>query len=200
MPSNMVKKKTPIIGSSNSNLLHHRFRSSNKLRLLSKYILTLIVVLFFIGQSHAQRMMILQRGGNQKSRIVYEVGDEIKYRQKGVDYFFEDVIREIHRDFLVLTDNIIRPEDIAVVDIRRTDPRNHTIRNLSALAFSAGALWLTAETINSLYIDGRLQYSNTGLILAGSLFTGSAIISLSKYRYFKHEGRNKIQIIILEED
>lgn len=144
--------------------------------------------------------MILQKGGNQKSRMVYEEGDVLIYRQKGVEYFYEDIIREIHRDFLVLTDNVLRPEDIEIIDIRRKDERNQTIRNLSALSFSAGALLLTVETINSILIDGRLSYSSGGLIIASSLFASGAIISLSKYRYFRNRGRNKIQIIYLDAD
>ncbi|KEO74770.1 hypothetical protein EL17_03585 [Anditalea andensis] len=143
--------------------------------------------------------MLLQRGSNQKTRIIYEEGEQLVYRQKGMDYFYEDVIREIHADFIVLAENIIKPEEIEIIDIRAKDERNHTIRNISALAFSAGALVLTAETINSLYMDGSLRYSTGGLILAGSLFGGSAIISLSKYRYFRPGGRNKIQLIQLED-
>jgi hypothetical protein len=165
---------------------------------LAKSLIILLLIILCVGESHAQRIMLLQRGGNQKTRIIYKEGEQLVYRQKGVDYFFEDVIREIHTDFLVLTDNIIRPDQIEVIDIRRKDERNQTIRNLSALAYSAGALVLTAETINSLYIDGSLSYSTGGLLIAGSLFAGGAIISLTKYRYFRHQGRNKIQLIRLE--
>ena len=166
---------------------------------MAKFILSFFLIILCVCESHAQRIMLLQRGSNQKTTIIYKEGEPIVYRQKGVDFFYDDVIREIHNDFIVLNDNIIRPEEIEVIDIRRKDERNHTIRNLSALAFSAGALVLTAETINSLYIDGRLRYSNTGLIIAGSLFASNAVISLSKYKYFRHRGKNKIQLIQLEE-
>jgi len=166
---------------------------------LAKFILSFFLIILCVGESYAQRIMLLQRGSNQKSRIIYKEGEQLIYRQKGLDYFFDDVIREIHNDFIVLTDNIIRPEEIEVIDIRRKDERNHTIRNISALAFSAGALVLTAETINSLYLDGALRYSTGGLMIAGTLFASSAIISLSKYKYFRHQGRNKIQLIRLEE-
>jgi len=167
---------------------------------LAKSLITLFLIIICVGESHAQRIMLLQRGGNQKTRIIYKEGEQLVYRQKGVDYFYEDVILEIHNDFLVLTDNIIRSEEIEVIDIRNKDERNQTIRNISALAYSAGLLVLTAETINSLYIDGSLRYSTGGLIIAGSLFTGGAIISMTKYRYFRHKGRNKIQLIRLETD
>jgi len=167
---------------------------------LAKYIITLLLLTLCAGESYAQRMMLLQRGGNQKTRIIYQEGEQLIYRQKGVNYFYEDVIREIHSDFLVLTDNIIRPEEIEVIDIRRKDERNQTLKNISTLAYSAGALVLTIETINSLYLDGSLNYSTGGLIIAGSLFAGGAIISLTRYKYFRHQGRNKIQLILLETD
>jgi hypothetical protein len=163
----------------------------------------LLIVCIFLGIAHsliAQHVLLLQRGTNEKTRIIYQEGEELIYRQKGVDFFYTDIITEIQQDIIVLRDNVITPKDIEVVDIRHKDERNHTIRNLSTLAAGAGVLWLTAETINSLYIDGRLSYSSGGLILAGSLFAGSAIISLAKYKYFRHKGRNKIQIILLEEE
>jgi hypothetical protein len=65
---------------------------------------------------------------------------------------------------------------------------------------AGGALLLTAETINGLYHEGKLTYSKSGLIISGSLFATGIILSRFKYQYFKNEGRNKIQIIYLDED
>lgn len=151
-------------------------------------------------QVEAQRFMILQKGANQKSRIKYEEGDFIVYQQKGRDFFVSDRIEEIHRDFLVLTENIIMPENIAAVDVRNKDERNHTLSNLSGLMMAGGALYLTAETINGLYQEGKFTYSKEGPIIGGSLLASGFILSRFRYKYFKNEGRNKIQIIYLEEE
>jgi len=162
--------------------------------------LFLLFLLFFIFfQAQAQRFVILQKGSNQKTRIKYEEGDLIIYQQKGQKYFVSDRIKEIHPDFLVLTENILKPEEIAAVDVRNRDERNRTLRNLSTLMYSGAGLLLIAETINGLYHDKKLTYSNEGLIISGSLLASGFILSKIKYRYFKNQGRNKIQIIYLDE-
>lgn len=163
-------------------------------------VIFLLLFCFTALKAEAQKYMILQKGANQKSRIKFEEGDVIVYQQKGQDFFVTDRIIEIHRDFLVLTENILNPENIAVVDIRNMDERNQTLGNLSALMMAGGTLLLTAETINGLYHEGKLTYSKGGLIISGSLFATGFILSRFKYQYFKNEGRNKIQIIYLDED
>lgn len=169
---------------------------------MSGKIIVIFVFLFCFTtlQVEAQRLMILQKGSNQKSRISYEEGDWIVYQQKGEDFFVSDRIKEIHRDFLVLSENIIKPENIAAVDVRNKDERNRTLKNLSGLMMAAGALLLTAETINGFYHKGKLTYSKEGLLISGSLFASSFILSKLRYKYFRVKGRNKTQIIHLDEE
>ncbi|WP_225443960.1 O-methyltransferase [Echinicola arenosa] len=159
-----------------------------------------IVIFLFLAnhQAQAQRYLILQKGGNQKSRITYHEGDLITYKQKEFDFFITDQIKEITREYLVLSENIIRPENILAVDVENTDERNRTIRAMSTLTAAAGLLLLTAETINSLYQEKSLSYSKGGLIISSSLLVSSFVISKLKKKYFKNEGRNKIQIIYLD--
>lgn len=165
--------------------------------MLRKIILLLLLVFAFIPVE-AQKFMILQMGTNQKTRIKYEEGEVIRYQQKGQDFFVSDIIKEIHPDFLVLTENILKPEEIAVVDVKEKDERNRTIPTLSGLMYSGGALLLLAETVNGLYHDKKFSYSEEGLIIGGSLLATGFVLSKINYRYFKHRGRNKIQIIYLE--
>ncbi|WP_186756200.1 hypothetical protein [Echinicola salinicaeni] len=170
----------------------------------SHYAYTCLFIFFYLilglSQSEAQRYLILQKGAKQKSRIVYNEGDLITYKPKEVGYFMNDRIIEITREFIVLSENIIRPENIEAVDIRYTDERNRTIRTLSTLTAAAAGLLLTAETINSLYREGNLNYSKGTLIVSGSLLVSSFILSKLKKKVFKNEGRNKIQIIYLDID
>src|SRR5690554_6595630 len=97
--------------------------------MFQKILISILLVLLAAGHADAQRFMLLHKGANQKYRIKYEEGDRIVYQQKGLDFFITDRIAEIHPDFLVLTENILRPEDIIVVDIRDKDERNRTLRN-----------------------------------------------------------------------
>lgn len=167
---------------------------------MSRKIVLLFMLLFGFAQAEAQRFMILQKGSNQKTRIKFEEGDLIRYQQTGQEFFVSDRIREIHPDFLVLTENILKPEEIAVVDIKDKDKRNQTLGNLSVLMYSGAGLLMVAETINSLYHDKQLSYSSEGLIISGSLVATGFVLSKIKYRHFKNKGRNKIQIIYLEEE
>src|SRR5690606_40342310 len=105
----------------------------------------------------------------QTTRIKYEEGNMIRYQQQGQEYFTVDIIKEIHPEYLVLGENILKPENITVVDIIDKDERNHTLQNLSVLMYSGAGLLLVAETVNSLYRDKKLSYSDGGLVVSGSL-------------------------------
>jgi hypothetical protein len=162
---------------------------------------TIFLLLFLVVlKVEAQKYVILQKGANQKTRIKYEEGDLIRYQLKENDFFISDRIEEIHPEFLVLTENILKPEEIAVVDVRNVDERNHTLSNLSVLMYAGGGLLLVAETINGLYHEKKFTYSNEGLIISGALIASGFILSKVRYQYFKNKGRNKIQIIYLEEE
>jgi len=165
------------------------------------YKINVIFLLLFLTviQVEAQKFMILQKGANQKTRIKYEEGDLIRYQIIGNDFFISDRIEEIHPGFLVLTENIIKPEEIAIVDVRNVDERNRTFGNLSSLMYAGGGLLLVAETINGLYHEKKFTYSNEGLIISGALIASGYIFSKFRYHYFKNKGRNKIQIIYLED-
>lgn len=151
-----------------------------------------------MAELQAQKFLLLQKGANQKTSIKYEEGNMIRYQQQGQEYFTVDIIKEIHPEYLVLGENILKPENITVVDIIDKDERNHTLQNLSVLMYSGAGLLLVAETVNSLYRDKKLSYSDGGLVVSGSLLTAGFILSKIKYRYFKQKGRNKIKIIYLE--
>jgi len=158
----------------------------------------LLLLTLTMAELKAQKFLLLQKGANQKTSIKYEEGNMIRYQQQGQEYFTVDIIKEIHPEYLVLGENILKPENITVVDIIDKDERNHTLQNLSVLMYSGAGLLLVAETVNSLYRDKKLSYSDGGLVVSGSLLTAGFILSKIKYRYFKQKGRNKIKIIYLE--
>ncbi|MFC4873781.1 hypothetical protein [Negadavirga shengliensis] len=171
---------------------------------LSKYSkprFLIIVMLFFVILTPcvAQNYMILQKGKNQKTRIKYEEGDPITYLQEGLDYYITDVIKEITKDYLILSENIVTPSQIVAIDIRDRDERNRTMANLTLLPAGGAVLLLLAESINSLYADGGLSYSNSSLVISGALLTTSLVLAPVRYKKFRHRGRNKIQIIPLKE-
>lgn len=163
-------------------------------------ILTSFLLFFMLSTGYCQKFILLQKGSNQKTRLKYEIGDELIYKTKNFDFYFSDIIVDIKTDIIVLTENVLRPQDITAVYIKNKDPRNKTIKNLSFLGMGAGLIFFTGGIINSLYQEGDLSQASNSLGWSAGLFGVGFLISKLQYKEFKHEGRNKIQIIILYED
>ncbi len=161
-----------------------------------------LVFFFFNFDATAQSsdFILLKRGANQKSQIRFYPGEEITYKSKKIGYFITDIIQSVDKDYIHMRENIISPEDIEAIDIRRKDPRNKTLRNLNALLISAGVILISAETINSLYQNREVSIDKgVGLTSGIILGTGLAMIPI-RYKTFKNQGRNKIQIIQMRMD
>ncbi len=151
-------------------------------------------------EGHSQKFILLKRGDNKKTQLKYEIGESITYKTKTYDFFITDVIKDIQKDVIVLNENILRPENITVVDIRDKDPRNSTLSNLSFLSYGAGTIFLLAEGINSVYQDGSFSISRGGLITSSVLIGGGFVLSRLKYKNFRNKGKNKIQLVQLYGD
>jgi hypothetical protein len=144
-----------------------------------------------------QKFVLLQRGSNQKSRLKFEIGEDLTYKSKDLDYFITDKIVDITTEVIVLTENILQPSDITSIYIKNKDPRNSTIKNLGFLGMGGGIIFLIATSVNSLYQSGNLsEVSDTIGWPIGMIATGF-LVSKLQYREFKNHGKNKIQLIIL---
>lgn len=161
---------------------------------------TFLFLLFFglslNGFGQSKDFILLKRGANQQTQIRFFVGENITYKSKKIGYFVTDKIISLDNNFIYLSENILSPSDILAVNIYEKDPRNRTLKTIRALLFGAGTIFLSAETINNLVLSGNLEISKeaatTSAILIG---TGLLFVPL-KYRIFKHENQNKIQLII----
>lgn len=161
----------------------------------------LILIFLFVGclSSFGQTtdFILLKRGTNRKTQIRFNPGEEITYKSKKLGYFVTDVIVNLDKDFIYLSENILAPSDILEVDIRRKDKRNRTLKNLNALFLGAGILLVSVEMVNSLYQNGDLEVSDGVAVTSGILLgTGLALLPL-RYKTFKQKDRNKIQIILM---
>ncbi|OOG72766.1 hypothetical protein [Algoriphagus sp. A40] len=161
--------------------------------------LTLVLFLSLIFGALAQStdFILLKRGRNQKTQIRFYPGEEITYKSKKLGYFVTDQIVNVDKDFIYLTENILSPSDILEVDVRNKDPRNRTMRNLTALFLGAGGILLTVEAINSLYQQDQLKIDEGVAITSGILIgTGLALLPL-RYKTFKNTTGFGIQIILM---
>ncbi|WP_235941839.1 hypothetical protein [Cyclobacterium roseum] len=190
----------PTAGSGNTEM-NFEFGKSNPLSVPG--LKSTFLLLWLLGSVNVsvfgQNYLILQRGANQKTRLVYEEGDQLVYLQEGLDYYMQDEIREIKSDILVLKENVLLLSQIEAIDIRGKDERNRTLGNLSLLPMAAGTMLLLATGINSLYADGNIEYSSGTLITGGALIGAGLILQPLRYKRFRIKGRNKIQVIPLED-
>jgi hypothetical protein len=161
-----------------------------------------LILIFLFGSclpSFGQNsdFILLKRGANQKTQIRFYTGEEITYKSKKLGYFVTDVIESLDKDFIYLSENILSPEDILEVDIRYKDKRNSTLKNMNALFLGAGIILISVEMVNSVYQNGELEVSDGVAVTSGILLgTGLALLPL-RYKTFKHEKRNNIQIILM---
>lgn len=143
--------------------------------------------------------MVLQKGDNLKTRIIYQVGETITYKQRDVEGFLTDRIVAIEEDIIEMSENVLLPKQIEMVDVFDKDERNQTLRNLTLLPFGAGVLLLTAETVNSLYAEGRVSISQPSLMISGGLLLTGLVMSQVRYKRFRHKNRRKIHILSIAE-
>lgn len=163
-------------------------------------LISLILLFSLAHHSYSQKFLLLQKGSNTKTALRFQVGEEITYKSTKFDYYVTDVIVDIKTDIIVLSENVLQPKDITVVDIRNKDPRNQTIKNMSYLSMGAGVIFLLVNTVNSLYHLGDLSRLEDSWALSTGLIAGGFVISKLRYKEFKHRGGNKIQIVILYGD
>ncbi|HSF56181.1 MAG TPA: hypothetical protein VLA71_20665 [Algoriphagus sp.] len=161
------------------------------------FTLILFLSLIFGAQGQSKDFILLKRGSNQKSQIRFYPGEEITYKSKKLGYFVTDQIVNVDKDFIYLSENILSPSDILEVDVRNKDPRNRTLRNLTALFLGAGGILLTVEAVNSIYQQDQLRIDEGVAITSGILIgTGLALLPL-RYKTFKNTSGYGIQIILM---
>jgi len=60
---------------------------------------------------------LLKRGANQKSQIRFYPGEDITYKSDKLGYFVTDRIISLDKDFIYLSENILRIDNIRKIDI-----------------------------------------------------------------------------------
>ncbi|GAA0879928.1 hypothetical protein GCM10009119_28980 [Algoriphagus jejuensis] len=156
----------------------------------------LFLSLIFGAQAQSKDFILLKRGSNQKNQIRFYPGEDITYKSKKLDYFVTDQIVSLDKDFIYLTENILSPADIEEVGIRQKDPRNRTMRNLTALFLGTGGILLSVETVNTLIKEDDDSIDSGVVITSGILIgTGLALLPL-RYKTFKNTTGYGIQIIL----
>lgn len=164
----------------------------------------LFVFSFFLGihgiNAQSKDFLLLKRGANQKSQIRYQVGENLTYKSKKLGYYVTDKILSFDKDYIYLTENILSPSDIESIDIRTKDPRNRTLKNLTALFLGSGVLLISVETINSLYQDEQFSIDSGVAKISGALIATGLALTPLRYKTFEQKGKNRIQIVLMRLD
>ena len=174
----------------------------SKFTVIGKAVLTLLLIGIFVLPTHAQeqlrKFLLLKRGSNQKTQIRFYPGETITYKSKKIGYFVTDILVNLDTEYLYLSENVLKPSDILAIDVQRKDPRNRTLKNLTALSLGAGTMIIGLEGINSLTQQGQLKIS-AGVAKASALLLGTGLALLPlRYKTFTLSDKNKVQLVLLE--
>jgi len=174
----------------------------SKFTVIGTAVLTLLLIGFFVlptlAQEQPRKFLLLKRGSNQKTQIRFYPGETITYKSEKIGYFVTDVLVNLDTEYLYLSENILKPSDILAIDVRKKDPRNRTLKNLTALSLGAGSMILGLEGINNLTQQGQLKIS-AGVAKASAILVGTGLALLPlRYKTFTLSEKNRVQLVLLE--
>ena len=174
----------------------------SKFIVIGTAVLTILLIGLFALPIHAQeqprKFLLLKKGSNQKTQLRFYPGETITYKSKKIGYFVTDILVNLDTEFLYLSENILKPSDILSIDVKRKDPRNRTLNNLTVLSLGAGSMVIGLEGINSLTQQGQLKIS-AGVAKASALLLGTGLALLPlRYKTFTLSNKNKVQLVLLE--
>ena len=174
----------------------------SKFTVIGTAVQTILLIGIFALPIHAQeqprKFLLLKRGSNQKTQIRFYPGETITYKSKKIGYFVTDILVNLDTEYLYLSENVLKPSDILVIDVQLKDPRNRTLKNLTALSLGAGTMILGLEGINNLTQKGQLKIS-AGVAKASALLLGTGLALLPlRYKTFTLSDKNKVQLVLLE--
>lgn len=177
-------------------------KARSKLLVIGTAVLTILLVGLFAlpiqAQEQPRKFLLLKRGFNQKSQIRFYPGETITYKSKKIGYFVTDILVNLDTEYLYLSENVLKPSDILAIDVQRKDPRNRTLKNLTALSLGAGSMIIGLEGINNLTQKGQLKIS-AGVAKASALLLGTGLALLPlRYKIFTLSDKNKVQLVLLE--
>lgn len=139
-----------------------------------KKVFFVLGLLFFFQAASAQAYMVLRKKGTTR-RYEYREGNYLIYKQKGELDFFTDRITQFADSTIVLENNIIRLDQIEIVNISNAfSNRSPLLRSAEDLLPAAGYGLLAIDLFNNSVIEGNpftfdngTTFSSAALVLTG---------------------------------
>lgn len=137
--------------------------------------ITLLLGLFILAQTAQAQYLVLRKKGS-KRKYEYTVGSTIKYKQKGYDLFFTDRITDFADSTIIMENNLIAIDQIAVVDIQNAFSNRKEILMLGENYLPwIGAGLLAIDLINNSLVEGNSFSFNKGVTTTSAILVGTGL-------------------------
>jgi hypothetical protein len=152
---------------------------------------------FCYGQFTEGPYLLLQKAGSQK-QVIFEEGEEIRYKVKGEDHFRKDFIVGLNGDRIVFHYQEVMLSDIEVIDIRQKEFGTFNLSSGGSKVIIAGSLYIIADYVSQTLIreeEGGL--SGSTYAVGGGIIAVGILMKLAKKKKFRPGGRYILDIIDL---
>ncbi len=117
--------------------------------------ITLLLGLFILVTTAQAQYLVLRKKGS-KRKYEYSIGSKIVYKQKGFDFYFNDVITDFADSTIIMENNLISLDQIEMVDIQNSYSNRPEILGLAEGYLPwMGAGLMAIDLINHTVVDGN---------------------------------------------
>lgn len=150
--------------------------------------LVIVSTLILLPNCYAQKRLLLSRIGS-KNKITFHVGNEIKLKTLGTDYYVGGIIKDFSDSLIHFERYDIHIDSIKEIDIRGKHIKAFNVGQYGPSIMIAGAGYFIIDSVNQENINGRTALQSAGIAGLGY------VLWLLREKKFKIRGRNKITII-----
>ena len=140
----------------------------------------------------AQKQLVIGKPGRPYKFIFHE-GDEIRFKLKGERSLSRGLIHGLGYDGIRLHYNTIKPEEIAIVDVRDQD-KSRFLHQSGTIFTAAGTGFLLIDQFNRTFIRSEPGVDEKSVLIGGALGAVGGILLLFKKKKVVLRRKNIIRI------
>ena len=163
--------------------------------MIQRILLTIFLVLPLLDVAAQQRYLLLRKVG-RPYQIIFEEGEEMRFRVKGEKHFIKDFIQGFSENRIRFHYYDIDLSEIEVIDIRDRNFRVLGVKSIPGKLIVAGIGLVIIDQANQVLIRDEPAGVSTGIaIVSGSLVAAGFIIRAIQKKYFRPGGKHLIEIV-----
>ncbi|MEJ2003430.1 MAG: hypothetical protein P8X57_00350 [Cyclobacteriaceae bacterium] len=144
----------------------------------------------------AQERYLLLRKVGKPYQIIFEEGEQMRFRVKGEKHFVEDYIQGLSGDYIRFHYYNIHLDEIEAIDVRDRNFTVFSFRSSPGKLIVAGVGLIVIDQANQVLIRDEPAGLSTGTaIVAGSLVASGFLLRAIQKKYFRPGGKFKIEIV-----